>query len=63
MNRIPIVFAFDNKIAEPACVCMTSLMDHAKESTFYELIVVHSGVDHYFMLRMCALLRVFAFLR
>ena len=40
MNRIPIVFAFDNKIAEPACVCMTSLMEHAMESTFYEFIAL-----------------------
>ena len=63
MNRIPIVFAFDNKIAEPACVCMTSLMEHAMESTFYEFIVVHSGVDLGVRRIIKKLLRVFAFLR
>ena len=42
MNKIPIVFAFDCKIVDPACVCMTSLMEHARENTFYEFIIVHS---------------------
>lgn len=45
MNKIPIVFAFDNKIIDPACVCMTSLMEHARESTFYEFIIVHSAKE------------------
>ena len=42
MNKIPIVFAFDSNIVDPACVCMTSLMEHARENTFYEFIIVHS---------------------
>ena len=42
MNKIPIVFAFDSNIVDPACVCMTSLMEHARESSFYEFIIVHS---------------------
>ena len=42
MNVIPIVFAFDNKIVDPACVCMTSLMEHAQANTCYHFIIVHS---------------------
>ena len=42
MNRIPIVFAFDNNLVFPACVCLSSLMMHAKENTFYDIYILHS---------------------
>lgn len=45
MNKIPIAFAFDNKIVVPACVCMTSLMEHAKPNTFYDFIIVHASKE------------------
>lgn len=42
MNKIPIVFAFDNNLVFPACVCLSSLMMHAKENTFYDIFILHS---------------------
>lgn len=42
MKRIPIAFAFDNNLVFPACVCLSSLMMHAKEDTFYEIFILHS---------------------
>ena len=42
MNKIPIVFAFDNNLMFPACVCLSSLMMHAKENTFYDIFILHS---------------------
>ena len=42
MNKIPIVFAFDNNLVFPACVCFSSLMMHAKKDTFYDIYILHS---------------------
>lgn len=42
MNIIPIVFAFDNNLVFPACVCISSLMMHAKPETFYDIFIIHS---------------------
>lgn len=42
MNIIPIAFAFDNNLAFPACVCLSSLMMHAKADTFYDIFILHS---------------------
>lgn len=42
MNIIPIAFAFDNNLAFPACVCLSSLMMHAKPDTFYDIFILHS---------------------
>lgn len=42
MNKIPIAFAFDNNLVFPACVCLSSLMMHAKEDTFYDIFILHS---------------------
>ena len=42
MNKVPIAFAFDNNLVFPACVCLSSLMIHAKEDTFYEIFILHS---------------------
>lgn len=43
MNTIPIVFAFDNNLILPACVCISSLMLNAKEDTFYDIFILHSS--------------------
>lgn len=59
MNTIPIVFAFDNNLVLPACVCISSLLMNAKEDTFYDIFILYSekeklaktGLDkipHYF---------------
>lgn len=42
MNKIPIVFAFDNNIIKPACVCISSLMMSARADTFYDIFILHS---------------------
>ena len=42
MNIIPIVFAFDNNLIMPACVCISSLLITAKEDTFYDIFILHS---------------------
>lgn len=42
MNIIPIAFAFDNNLIDPACVCITSLLENAKVDTFYEVFILHS---------------------
>ena len=42
MNIIPIAFAFDNNLAFPACVCLSSRMMPAKPDTFYDIFILHS---------------------
>lgn len=42
MNTVPIVFAFDNNLILPACVCISSLMMHAREDTFYDIFILHA---------------------
>lgn len=42
MNTVPIVFAFDNNLILPACVCISSLMMNAKDDTFYDIFILHS---------------------
>lgn len=41
MNKIPIVFAFDNNLLLPACVCISSLMMNAKPDTFYDIFILY----------------------
>lgn len=41
-NTIPIVFAFDNNLILPACVCISSLLMNANEDTFYDIFILHS---------------------
>lgn len=43
MNRIPIVFAFDENMIVAAGVCMTSLLLNADKETFYDIYVLHKG--------------------
>lgn len=42
MKTIPIVFAFDNNLILPACVCISSLMMNANKDTFYDIFILHS---------------------
>ena len=42
MNRIPIAFAFDNNLVLPACVCISSLLQHAASDTFYDIYILHA---------------------
>ena len=42
MNIVPIAFAFDNNLSFPACICLSSLLIHAKEDTFYDIFILHS---------------------
>ena len=44
-NIVPIVFAFDNNLVFPACVCLSSLMMSAKDTTFYDIIILCSASD------------------
>lgn len=41
MNIVPIVFAFDNKLVYPACICLSSLLMNAKPDTFYDIFILH----------------------
>lgn len=41
MTRIPIVFAFDNRLAMPAAVCFYSLLANAKPTTAYDIYILH----------------------
>lgn len=41
MNRIPIVFAFDNNLSFPAAVCIYSLLANAKPTTTYDIFILH----------------------
>lgn len=43
MNVVPIVFAFDDNLVFPACVCLSSLMMSAHEDTFYDIFILHSA--------------------
>lgn len=45
MNIVPIVFAFDNNLVFPACVCISSLMMNSKEDTFYDIFILNSEKD------------------
>lgn len=42
MNVVPIVFAFDNNLILPACVCIHSLLVNAKCDTFYDIFILYS---------------------
>ncbi|MBQ3613457.1 MAG: glycosyltransferase family 8 protein [Bacteroidales bacterium] len=44
--KIPIVFAFDENLILPAAVCISSLLEHANENTYYDIYVLHpKGVN------------------
>lgn len=46
-NIVPIVFAFDNNLVFPACVCLSSLMMSAKETTFYDIFILYPASDEF----------------
>ncbi|WP_346083784.1 glycosyltransferase family 8 protein [Sphingobacterium ginsenosidimutans] len=41
MNKIPIVFSFDDKMLLPAGVCISSLLSHASADTYYDIFILH----------------------
>jgi len=43
MKTIPIVFAFDNNLIAPACVCLSSLLMSANRDTFYDIFILYSS--------------------
>lgn len=45
MNKIPIVFAFDNNLILPACVSISSLLMNAYKDTFYDIFILHPQID------------------
>ena len=40
MNKVPIVFAFDNNMVMPACICVSSLLMNAKQDTLYDIFIL-----------------------
>ena len=48
MLNIPIVFTIDKAFLAPAYVAISSLVDHAEDTTQYEIIVLYQGrIDQY----------------
>ena len=43
-NIIPIVFCFDYQMELAAGVCITSLLENALPTTFYDIYILHSEV-------------------
>ena len=41
MNKVPVVFCFDNNWELPAGVCLTSLLVNANSDTFYDIFILH----------------------
>ncbi len=47
MRTIPILFTFDQKLVLAAGVCITSLLDNAASTTFYDIYILHSPSCHF----------------
>lgn len=46
MNIIPILFTFDQSLTMPAGVCLTSLLESAAPTTYYDIFILHGkGCD------------------
>lgn len=43
MHLVPIVFAFDNNLINPACICISSLLMSANKDTFYDIFILGSS--------------------
>ncbi|MBD1422500.1 glycosyltransferase family 8 protein [Sphingobacterium chuzhouense] len=41
MRKIPVVFCFDDNLAMPAGVSITSLLENAHSDTFYDIFILH----------------------
>jgi len=44
MNNVPIVFTLDENYFMPCGVALTSLLENAKKDTFYEIILLETGL-------------------
>lgn len=55
MKTVPILFTFDSSLELAAGVCMTSLLESADPSTFYDIFVLHSPACDFSGSRLCAL--------
>lgn len=42
MDIVPIFFCFNEKLLTPALVCISSLLENANQSTFYDIFIVHN---------------------
>ncbi|MCI7635307.1 MAG: glycosyltransferase family 8 protein [Bacteroidales bacterium] len=47
MNKVPIVFAFDNNLMLPAGVCIYSLLANARPDTFYDIYILYPENDKF----------------
>ena len=45
MRKVPVVFSIDRNVVVPFTVCVTSLLEHARPDTFYELFVLCDGEE------------------
>ena len=52
INKIPIVFAFDDNYALPASIAIKSLLDYKKADTEYEIFILHGGLKKSTMQKM-----------
>ena len=43
---IPIVFAFDGNLIDPACICLSSLLMNAREDTFYDIYILYPSKEN-----------------
>lgn len=47
MRVVPIVFCFDDNWELPAGVCITSLLENAKDNTFYDIFILYSDINKF----------------
>lgn len=47
MNKVPIVFCFDDNWELPAAVCITSLLENANVDTFYDIFILYDDKCQY----------------
>ncbi|MDR0602851.1 MAG: glycosyltransferase family 8 protein [Bacteroidales bacterium] len=45
MNKIPITFSFDDNFVIAAGVCLSSLLENAKQDTFYDIFILYSEIN------------------
>ena len=43
MNKVPILFTFDQSLEMPAGVAITSLLENAAPGTFYDIFILHNS--------------------
>lgn len=46
-NYIPIAFCFDDNLIMPAGICISSLLENAKDNTFYDIFILHDNIAKY----------------